>query len=110
MRVELLYFEGYPNAEVATQSLRLALEEEGIDAKVVLVPVETDEESERLRFPGSPTIRIDGEDAFPVSGREDWTLTCRTYSTSEGLRGAPSVEMLWPKLASTAARNRDGRA
>lgn len=94
MKVELLYFEGCPNADLAEQDLRQALVEEKIEAEITSVCVEDDEESQRMRFPGSPTIRIDGEDAFPVDTRESWLLTCRTYATPEGLRGAPTVEML----------------
>ena len=99
MKVELLYFEGCPNAEVAERVLRQALVEEGIEAQITPVSVEDDKESQKMRFPGSPTIRIDGEDAFPVDQRENWPLTCRTYTTPEGLRGAPTVEMLRPVLS-----------
>lgn len=94
MHVELLYFDGCPNAEVAERSLRQALVEEGIEAQITPVSVEDDQESQKMRFPGSPTIRIDGEDAFPVDQRESWPLTCRPYATPEGLRGAPTVVML----------------
>ena len=45
----------------------------------------TDEEADWLRFPGSPTIRVDGEDLFPAPGREDCWLGCRVYATPEGL-------------------------
>jgi len=70
------------------------LAEEAMDAEVDLVAVNTDEEARRLRFPGSPTIRVGGEDLFPVSEREDWRLGCRVYATPEGLSGSPSAEML----------------
>lgn len=101
MKVELLYFEGCPNAEVAEQALRQAMEQEGIYTEVAAVAVNTDEEAQSLKFPGSPTIRINGEDAFPVDDRENWTLTCRTYPTPKGLRGAPSMEMLRSALDSS---------
>lgn len=94
MKVELLYFEGCPNADLAEQGLRQALIEGGSGVEVVPVVAEDDEDAQKLRFAGSPTIRIDGEDAFPVAERESWTLTCRTYATPEGLRGAPTVDML----------------
>ena len=94
MNVELLYFDGCPNAEVAERALTQALVEEEIEAEITSVCVEDDEESQKMRFPGSPTISIDGEDAFPVDTRESWPFTCRTYATPEGLRGAPTVEML----------------
>lgn len=98
MKIELLYFEGCPGAEVAERNLREALTAEEIEAEIVRVEVNTDEDAQRLRFPGSPTIRIDGEDPFPVPEREQWALSCRTYATPEGLRGAPTVKLLRPSL------------
>jgi hypothetical protein len=41
------------------------LAEEGLEADIELVAVNSDEEARRLRFPGSPTIRVDGRDLFP---------------------------------------------
>jgi hypothetical protein len=61
---------------------------------VELVAVHTDEEARRLRFPGSPTFRVDKRDLFPASEREDWWLGCRVYATPEGLKGSPTTDML----------------
>ena len=94
MKVEVLYFDGCPTYETATKTLRAVLAEEGSEAEVQLVAVNTDEEAGRLRFPGSPTIRVDGEDLFPVAEREDWRQGCRVYATPQGLRGCPTAEML----------------
>ncbi len=99
MKVEVLYFEGCPTYEMATKTLRALLAEEGIEANVELVAVNTNEEARRLRFPGSPTIRVDGCDLFPAPEREDWRLGCRVYATPEGLRGSPTVEMFREALA-----------
>lgn len=98
MKVELLYFEGCPGAEMAERVLWEALSLERLEPEITHVRVDTDEEASRLRFPGSPTIRLDGEDPFPVPDREQWALSCRTYATPEGLRGAPTLEMLRPAL------------
>jgi hypothetical protein len=87
MRVEVLYFDGCPTYKATEKTLRKVLAEEGMDAEVELVTVNTDEEARRLRFPGSPTIRLDGRDLFPVEEREEWRLGCRVYATQEGLRG-----------------------
>jgi hypothetical protein len=94
MKVEILYFDGCPTYEAATKTLRAVLAEEGLEAEVQLVPVNSDDEAGRFRFPGSPTIRVDGEDLFPVAGREEWRLGCRVYATPQGLRGSPTAEML----------------
>jgi hypothetical protein len=64
---------------------------------VETVAVDTDEEAARLRFPGSPTIRVDGEDLFPASSaaeREDWRLGCRVYATPGGFKGSPTAAMI----------------
>ena len=71
MKVEILYFDGCPTYETATKTLRAVLAEEGVEAEVHLTAVNTDEKARRLRFPGSPTIRVDGRDLFPVPERED---------------------------------------
>ncbi|QIN83996.1 thioredoxin family protein [Rubrobacter tropicus] len=96
-RIELLYFDGCPSLGPAGEALRQALAEEGIEAAVDLVAVNTGEEARRLRFPGSPTIRFNGEDAFPAGGApgpEEWGLRCRVYATPGGLEGSPTTPML----------------
>ena len=84
MRVELLWWEGCPSHPETLDDLRAALREEGIDAEVELVEVESDEQARRERFPGSPTIRLDGEDALPADPGEPFSLTCRIYRTRDG--------------------------
>jgi hypothetical protein len=93
-KVEILYFEGCPTYGAAEKTLRGVLAEQGIEAGVELVAVNTDEEAQRLRFPGSPTIRVDGEDLFPGPERAEYALGCRMYVTREGLGGSPTAEMI----------------
>ena len=92
MRVEVLYFDGCPTYVAATRTLQEVLSE--LEAEVELVAVNTDEEARRLRFPGSPTLRLDGRDLFPVPERSVWALGCRTYATPEDLKGYPTREMI----------------
>jgi hypothetical protein len=75
-------------------ALRSRAAEERLEADVKLVAVNIGEEAKRLRFPGSPTIRVDGRDLFPAPERESWGLGCRVYTTPQGLRGSPTPEML----------------
>jgi hypothetical protein len=70
-----------------------------VGAEVRMVAVNTDEEAQRLRFPGSPTVRVDGEDLFPVPDRTGYALGCRMYVTPEGLKGSPTAKMVWATLA-----------
>jgi hypothetical protein len=96
MNVEILYFDGCPTYEATERMVREVLAEQDIEAKVRLVAVNTDEEADLLRFPGSPTIRVNGRDISPEGAkeREHWRLGCRVYATPEGLGGAPTAEML----------------
>lgn len=65
-----------------------------MEAEVNMFAVNNYEAAQRLRVPGSPTIRVDGQDLFPVPQRASYALGCRTYATPEGLRGSPTAEML----------------
>ena len=94
MKVELLYFDGCPAYLTAEKTLKEVLADEGIETNVKLVAVNTDEEARRLRFPGSPTIRVADRDLFPAPERENWRQGCRVYATPEGLKGSPTAGML----------------
>jgi hypothetical protein len=103
MKVEVLYFDECPTYKAAEKTLRKVLADEGMDAVVNLVAVNTDEEARQLRFPGSLTIRVNGEDLFPVSEREDWRLGCMVYATPASLKGSPTTEMLQNVLTKEGA-------
>jgi hypothetical protein len=92
--MELLCFEGCPGRAKAERTLKDALSRRGIRAELLAVEVENEEDARRLRFPGSPTIRADGRDLFPVGERGGWYLGCRVYATPEGLRDHPTVDMI----------------
>jgi hypothetical protein len=79
VEVELLYWEGCPSHPAALADLRAAL---GGDVAVTVREVLTEEQAVAERFPGSPTIRVDGEDLFPSD--EPPSLTCRIYRLADG--------------------------
>jgi len=84
MRIELLWWEGCPSHPETLGDLERVLQEEGVDAAVELVEIETDEQACAERFPGSPTIRIDGEDPLPAEQGDPYSLTCRVYRLRDG--------------------------
>ena len=60
------------------------------------------DEAARLRFPGSPTVRVNARDVDPAYlDPGDYTPRCRLYWTAEGLRGVP--ERAWIEAALRAA-------
>lgn len=99
IKAEILYFDGCPTYREAEKTLRQVLAAEGMEAQIEMVAVNNDEDAGRLRFPGSPTIRVDGEDLFPIPERLNYALGCRMYATLEGLKGSPTAQMLRDALA-----------
>ncbi|MEA2333106.1 MAG: hypothetical protein QOH58_3244 [Thermoleophilaceae bacterium] len=105
MRVELLWWEGCPSHPEALADLERILAEEQVDTQVELVEVESDEEAHAQRFPGSPTIRIDGEDAVAPPAGEPFSLTCRVYRLRDGrISATPDAEDLREAVRSHADR------
>ncbi len=84
MTVELLWWDGCPSHPEALADLQRILREEGVEADVSRIEVTGDEQARRERFPGSPTIRIDGNDVIPPGDGEPFSLTCRVYQTRDG--------------------------
>jgi hypothetical protein len=96
MRVELLWWDGCPSHPEALEQLREVLSGEGLDPEAVeRVEITSDEQAQRERFFGSPTIRIDGEDAIPPADGNPVGLSCRVYRLRDGrMSPTPDVEDL----------------
>jgi hypothetical protein len=84
MRVELLFWPGCPSHPEALELLREVLAGRGLPTDVEVREVTTHEEAERLAFPGSPTIRIDGRDVDPAGATGRPMLACRIYRRADG--------------------------
>lgn len=106
MIIELLYFDGCPSWERALENLKAALAAEGLEAEIRLLRVEDNEQAARLKFLGSPSFRADGVDWWPEE-RKRYNLGCRLYQTPQGLRGAPTVEMLREQLRAHSSNTKD---
>ena len=95
MKVELFWWEGCPSYPETLADLRRVLAEEGVSAEVEMVEVENDEQARAARFPGSPTVRLDGVDAIPPPEAEPFSLTCRVYRLRDGrISATPDPEDL----------------
>jgi len=91
MRVELVWWEGCPSYPEALRQLHEVLADEGLDPEIVeLREVVSDEQAERERFLGSPTILVDGRDVAPADG-QPVGLACRVYRLRDG-RPSPTPD------------------
>jgi hypothetical protein len=95
VKIELLFWDGCPSYPEARELLDQVLAEAGVAAEVEMREVRTQEEADELRFPGSPTIRVDGRDVDSAGAGSRPALTCRIYHTGEGrVSPVPSREQL----------------
>jgi hypothetical protein len=95
MRIDLLYWEGCPSHPEAEALLREVMAERGIAAPIERRQVRTQAEAEQLRFPGSPTIRVDGRDVDDSGASGRPALACRIYHLPDGRPSpVPSREQL----------------
>ena len=107
--VEILYFDGCPNHEPALAMVERVDGELGADADVRLVNVPDQETAERLRFLGSPTIRVDGVDVDPHSdARSEYALACRVFTTEHGPAGQLDERWIRSALVNAAESGRHG--
>ena len=91
-QVEVLFFDGCPNLELASSRAREAIANTGASVDLHLVRVDGDADAIARRFVGSPTVRIDGKDVEgAANARTDFGLQCRVYSVDGRLEGAPPV-------------------
>jgi hypothetical protein len=95
--VEILFFEGCPNHRATVDLARAALRELGLDLRLRETEISTDDDAQRHRFLGSPSIRVNGEDIEPEARtRTDYAMSCRMYGSS----GVPAKELLVAALES----------
>lgn len=87
-----MYFDACPNWKVADQRLAEVAAERP-DITLTRRQVSTTEEAERVGFHGSPSILVNGVDAF-AGADAGIGLACRVYATPDGPAGAPTLEQL----------------
>lgn len=95
LKIEIQHFRGCPNSPEMIHRVKEAIKgsEEKIEYNEVLV--ESNELAEKLKFIGSPTVLINGEDFEGRVEPESASLNCRVYEN-----GLPSVEEIRNKIFS----------
>lgn len=99
MHIQVLYVDSCPHWKRTIERVRLAVGANPRNHSVEAIRVDTMEDATRLRFLGSPTVRIEGVDIDPkAQTRTDFGLACRLYGES----GLPTVEMIAAAIEGTA--------
>jgi hypothetical protein len=88
--IEFLWFSDCPNHATTRELLAAAVDRLVPGTPIFDIDATDPSVATGLRFPGSPTIRVDGVDIEPgFVDPGDYTPRCRLYRTSAGLRGIP---------------------
>jgi len=105
MEIEFLYFEGCPHHEPALQLLEKVMAEEGIASLVKKIDVVSDSMAQEVRFAGSPSIRVDGQDIEPegISG-QGFGRKCRIYSVAGVPAGIPPEQSIHSALVQAKSK------
>jgi len=75
VEVEVLHTETCPAWRAAASRIRALADREGIAVDLADTTIETPDEAARHRFPGSPTVRVDGRDVqYEAERLEDFGL------------------------------------
>ncbi|UCC72365.1 MAG: hypothetical protein JSV86_18665 [Gemmatimonadota bacterium] len=84
LRVELLVTPDCPHAEAAEQLVQGTVAQLAPDAEIIRTVVRNPAEADELAFPGSPTVRVNGED-LEGSDPGPPAYACRRYQDGEGV-------------------------
>jgi hypothetical protein len=107
-KVEFLWFSGCPNHEQARALLRQVIDEVAPGTAIEDIDASDPSIAQALRFPGSPTIRVDGRDIDPsFKDPGEYAPACRVYWTPDGPRGAPP--RVWIEAALRRGAHESGR-
>jgi hypothetical protein len=84
-QVELLWWEGCPSWQRALDMVRDEMARVGLAADAIdVIEITSEADAAGRVFPGSPTIRLDGEDIQPPGPDVPGGLTCRVYRRRDG--------------------------
>lgn len=101
LQIDILYTADCTDWEIATQLLQQALADLNLEAEFNYWLITNDRQAIQTYFTGSPTIRVNGYDLFPVEGATAG-LRLRSYWTEEGLLGHPTYNMVYGALSQYA--------
>jgi hypothetical protein len=96
--IEVLYVQDCPHYPATLALIERMRAELGIDTELRTSLILDQAAAERARFPGSPTVRVDGRDVEPGSEpATEYVVGCRLYRLQHRFAGQP--EERWVREA-----------
>ncbi|MCZ6671159.1 MAG: hypothetical protein O6947_09030 [Acidobacteria bacterium] len=93
--IMFLFHKDCPNWKRVLKTLNMIISEEGVNVDVRKIQIRTELDAAKRKFPGSPTIRIDGKDIDP-SYRDTgkYGMVNRDYPGGEPGSNLPSENLI----------------
>lgn len=92
--IEILYTDECPFWKEALKLIEAVIEESSMEISVKRTKISSLAEAKRLKFPGSPTVRINGVDIDPAVKETEGYVGCRIYRYKERMYEYPPREMI----------------
>jgi hypothetical protein len=103
--IEVLYVRDCPHYPKTLALVERVRAELGIDAELRTSLIVDQAAAEQARFPGSPTVLVDGRDVDPGSEpATEYILGCRLYRLEHRLAGQPETRWVRDALLRAAGR------
>jgi hypothetical protein len=103
--IEVLYVQDCPHYQQTIAMVERVLGELGIDAELRTTLIVDQGAADRTRFPGSPTVRVDGHDVEPGSEpATEYLVGCRLYRLEHRFDGQPEERWVREALQRAAGR------
>jgi hypothetical protein len=103
--IEVLYVRHCPHHPGTVTLIERVRAELGLDAELRTTLIVDQAAAEQARFPGSPTVRVDGRDVEPGSEpAAEYTVACRLYRLEHRFSGQPEERWVREALLRAAGR------
>ena len=101
--IDVLYVQDCPHYQETLALVERVRAELGIDAELHSILVVDQAAADGARFPGSPTVRVDGRDVEPGSEpATEYVLGCRLYRLEHRFAGQPEERWIREALQRAA--------
>jgi len=102
--VEILYTDVCPFWKDTLKTINEIIKELNITVAVKKTRIANEEEAKNNRFPGSPTVRINGVDVDPIAKETEGYIGCRIYNYQGKTYEYPPKQMIKTALQHLAKK------